>query len=102
MRSYKLIINDSAKNDISSLVDVISGINTPQSGLNYETKLIHSLNALRNCAGSIQYSRFRYARQIHPEAKTLSIMNHHWTVVFHIEGDYVVVDRILPSSTIEG
>lgn len=98
MRSYKLIINDSAKKDILSLVNFITSINTPKSGLNYETKLIHSLNSLRNCAGAIQYSRYRTAREIHPQAKTLSIMKHHWTVVFHIDGDYVVVDRILPSS----
>lgn len=97
MRSYKLIINNSAKKDIQSLVDFITSINTHQSGLNYETRLIYSLNSLRNCAGSIQYSRYHTAREIHPLAKTLSIMKHRWTVVFHIEGDYVVVDRILPS-----
>ena len=34
MRSYKLIINDSAKKDIRSLVNFITSINTPKSGLN--------------------------------------------------------------------
>ena len=42
------------------------------------------------------------ALKIHPEAKTLPIMKHRWTVVFHIEGDYVIVDRILPSSRVVG
>ena len=44
-------------------------------------------------------ARYRTARAIHPEAKTLSIMEHRWTVVFHTKDDYVIVDRILPSST---
>jgi hypothetical protein len=99
MRSYELIISDSASNDINSLVDFIVAINTPVSGLNYALKLTQSLNSLRNCAGAIQYSRFQTAKAIHPEAKTLPIMKRRWTVVFHINGDYVIVDRILPSSS---
>lgn len=99
MRRFDLIINDSASKDIRALVDFITNINTPESGINYAIKLIHSLNSLRNCAGSIQYSRYQTAKSIHPQAKTISIMKHRWTVVFHIDGDYVIVDRILPSST---
>jgi hypothetical protein len=100
MRRFDLIINDSASNDIRSLVDFITNINTPESGVNYAMKLIHSINSLRNCAGSIRYSPYQTAKSIHPQAKTLSIMKHRWTVVFHIDGDYVIVDRILPSSSI--
>ena len=37
---------------------------------------------------------------IHPHAKTMNIINHRWTVVFHINGEYVVVDRIIRSSRI--
>ena len=29
--------------------------------------------------------------------KTLPIMNHKWTVVFHIDGDFVIIDRFIPS-----
>lgn len=35
---------------------------------------------------------------IHPHAKTMNIIHHRWTVVFHIDGEYVVVGRILRSS----
>ena len=98
MRRYILRIKTSASLDIRSIVDFITSINTEKSGLNYATKLIHSLKQLCNCAGAIQFTRYRTAREIHPEAKMISIMRHRWTVVFHIDGDYVVVDRILPSS----
>ena len=40
------------------------------------------------------------AKSIHPKAKTLTIINHKWTVVFHIDGDFVIVDRIFPAKTI--
>ena len=40
------------------------------------------------------------AKSIHPKAETLTIINRKWTVVFHIDGDFVIVDRIFPSKTI--
>lgn len=36
------------------------------------------------------------AHHIHPEARTMAVM-HRWTIVFHIYGDYVIVDRIIAS-----
>ena len=44
-------------------------------------------------------SRFRTAREIHPQARTVPILKRRWTVVYHIDGDYVIVDRILLSET---
>ena len=41
-------------------------------------------------------SRYLAARRIHPEARTMAVM-HRWTIVFHIYGDYVIVDRIIAS-----
>jgi hypothetical protein len=38
------------------------------------------------------------AKLIHPHAKTMNIIHHRWTVVFHVDGEYVVVDRIIRSS----
>ena len=40
------------------------------------------------------------AKSIHPKAETLTIINRKWTVVFHIDDDFVIVDRIFPSKTI--
>ena len=50
-----------------------------------------------NTADIYQRSCFSVAKKIHPNAKTVSIMNHRWTIVFHIEGQYVMIDRIIPS-----
>ncbi len=36
----------------------------------------------------------------HPKARRMISHNHKWVYVFHIEGDIVYVDRILPSKSI--
>ena len=45
-------------------------------------------------------SKYELPKRIHLEAKTYVIGNKKLTVIFHIEGDYVVVDKILPSALI--
>ena len=50
--------------------------------------------------GTYRDSPYAMAKLIHPHAKTMNIINHRWTVVFHIDGEYVVVDRIIRSSRI--
>jgi hypothetical protein len=39
-----------------------------------------------------------YYKHIHPLAKMMNIIHHRWTVIFHIEDAFVIVDRIIHSS----
>ena len=102
MRHFKAILRPEAMATVSEVVDFIKSIYTEESARKYRKVFLFELDYLSYYASIFPKSRFQTALKIHPEAKTLSIMNHHWTVVFHIEGDYVIVDRILPSSTIAG
>lgn len=52
----------------------------------------HSINILLFC-------RYLTARHIHPNARKMAVMRR-WTIVFHLYGDYVIVDRILASKNI--
>lgn len=99
MRRYKVILDSQAMASIDSLVDFIKSFYTEESAQKYRKVMLNELNSLSYCASIFPLSSFQTARKIHPEAKTISIMKHRWTVVFHIDGDYVVVDRILPSNT---
>lgn len=51
-------------------------------------------------AASLQESKYRMPKLYHPKAKTLAVCHRKLTVIFHIDGDYVIVDKILPSSLI--
>ena len=102
MRRYKVILDPQAMASVDSLVDFIKSVYTEESAQKYRKVVINELNSLSYCASIFPLSHFETALKIHPEAKTLPIMKHRWTVVFHIEGDYVIVDRILPSSRVVG
>ena len=41
-------------------------------------------------------------RKIHPEARRMVSHNRKWVYVYHIDGSYVIVDRILPAQMNKG
>ena len=45
-------------------------------------------------------SHSTYIKKHHPDAKRYNIKHGTWCVIFHVEGEYVIVDKILPSSLI--
>ena len=55
---------------------------------------------LRYLADFIPESRYRSVHHYHPHAKQLRTRNKQLNIIFHIEGDYVVVDKILASKMI--
>ena len=97
MRSYEVIVSDEAYSDLDEMAFYIAQLYRPESGHNYVNRILGQLAALSYTADIYQFSRLMTAKRIHPQAKTLSIMNHRWTVVFHTEGTFVIIDRIIPS-----
>lgn len=87
-----------ANDDLRQIREFVSSIYREETGFKFVKRMFLEITPLSVSADAFPLSRFQTARIIHPEAKTISIMKHRWTVVFHIDGDYVVVDRILPAS----
>ena len=99
MRIYQVIISYEVLSELEAVAQYIASIYRPESGHNYANRILGQLAALSYSADAYQYSRFSLAKAIHPKAKTLTIINHKWTVVFHIDGDFVIVDRIIPAKS---
>jgi hypothetical protein len=99
MRTYQVIISYEVISELEAVAKYIASIYRPESGHNYVNRVLGQLAALSYSADAYQFSRFALAKAIHPKAKTLTIINHKWTVVFHIDGDYVIVDRIIASKS---
>lgn len=99
MRIYQVIISFDVLSELEAVAQYIASIYRPESGHNYVNRILGQLAALSYSADVYQYSRFNLAKAIHPKAKTLTIINRKWTVVFHIDGDFVIVDRIIPSKS---
>ena len=102
MKTYKVIYSKLAIDDIDKVVNYIASFYRKESGLRYKNRIQKQLDSLACCAEALPQSRRTVVKSIHPEAKTLSIMNRRWTVVFHIEKGFVFVDRIIPSKMIKG
>lgn len=98
MRKRKVVLTHDANADLDQVGEFVSGIYCEEVGVRFVKRMFLEIIPLGISADAFPLSRLRTAREIHPEAKTIPIMKHRWTVVFHIEGDYVIVDRILPSS----
>ena len=100
MQNYKVVYSLAATKDIDNIVAYIRGIYRLESGLRYVGRIREKLEALSYSANALPNSRKRTIHNIHPEAKSLAIMNHKWTAVFHISGNYVIIDRLLPSKLV--
>ena len=99
MRIYQVIISYEVLSELEAVAQYIASIYRPESGHKYVNRILGQLAALSYSADAYQYSRFSLAKAIHPKAKTLTIINHKWTAVFHIDGDFVIVDKIFPSKS---
>ena len=55
---------------------------------------------LRYLADVIPQSRYRTVLHYHPHAKQLRTRNKRFNIIFHIEGDTVIIDKILASKMI--
>lgn len=97
MRSYKILVSKGALSDLDRIAQYVSSLYRPESGHKYVNKILGRLASLSFTADIYQNSQFAIAKEIHPMAKTMSIINHRWTVVFHTNEDYLIIDRIFPS-----
>lgn len=99
MRIYQVVLSYEVLSEMEAVAKYIASIYRPDSGHNYVNRILGQLAALSYSADAYRYSRFTLAKAIHPKAKTITIVNHKWTVVFHIDGDFVIVDRIIPAKS---
>ena len=97
MRSYQVVVSNFAMADLDGIASYVASLYRPNSGHKYVNKILGQLAALSYTADVYPVSRYMEAKDIHPKAKTLSIVNHRWTVVFHVAENFVIVDRIIPS-----
>lgn len=97
MQSYTVIVSNEAVGDLDEIADYIAHEFKSTSGHNFVSRILGQIQALSYSAGTYRESPYMMAKLMHPHAKTMNIINHRWTVVFHIEGEYVIVDHIIRS-----
>ncbi len=53
-------------------------------------------------ADVINYSQWKIAKCCHPKAKRMITKNKKWNIIFHVDGIYVIVDKIIPTKMMLG
>lgn len=101
MKTYKVIISESANQDIENIVDFLFKKLSRESSYEYIGWMIQEVNSLSLYADCFSLSRSSVIKAINPEGRRMLSHNHKWNYVFHIMGDYVVVDRIIASKMIK-
>lgn len=99
MRHYKVLLRPEAMTSVDDVVEFIKSIYSEESAQKYRKSILFELESLSYYASIFPLSRYRTARKIHPKARTITILKNRWTVVYHIEEDFVIVDTILLSRT---
>lgn len=98
MKKYKVIYRVGVEAYFYELGDYVGELTSIDSALRYLQRLRDEVETLSYLAPMLPKSKYELPKRYHPEAKTLVIGNKKLTVIFHIDGDYVIVDKILPSA----
>ena len=100
MENYRIIVHDRVYKTIERIQDYIASLNTYEAAEIYSIKLFAEIKTLANpiLANAIQYSQWQTSKKLHPHAKRLITKNRKWNIIFHIQGRYVIIDGIIPTS----
>jgi len=97
MRKYTVIVTDNVEDYFVDLMRFVASSYTMDAAIRYAKHIRMEIEGLSYLAPMLPSSKYELPKLYHPDAKTLVIGNKKLTVIFHIDGDYVIVDKILPS-----
>ncbi len=100
MKIYKVRVLRSAEADIDALADFLFEKLSKEGAYRYLEFMKQEVLSLSIYANCFAETHSKTIHAIHPKARRMVSHNHRWAYVFHIEGDTVLVDRIIPSNSI--
>lgn len=100
MKKLEVIYCDDVEAYFDDLGLYLSKLTSMPFALQYLQRLREEVETLSYLAAMLPQSKYELPKRYHPQAKTYVIAKKKLTVIFHIDGDYVIVDKILPSALI--
>ena len=95
MQIYKVEVDSAARLDVEELADFLFDNMSLEGAYKYLDTIGFEMQSLAVYANCFSESRSLTIKQVHPHARRMVSHNKKWVYVFHIEGDTVVIDRIL-------
>lgn len=100
MKRYHVEYDIEAESDIEALTDWGAEKSSIEYSRRYINGIFDEIDTLSYLAPMLPQCKYKLPKLYHPEAKTLVIGNKKLTAIFHIDGDYVIVDKVLPSALV--
>ena len=100
MLERQVILPLSVRGYLNEIAGYIIEFSTIEHAIRYVHELVAEINDLSYLADSLPASTSPFVLQYHEYAKRYNVKQGVWCVIFHIEGDYVIVDRLLPSKLV--
>ena len=97
MKIYEIRISHSALADMDNLRIFLDKMLSEEGAVRYANNMRSEINSLSVFADCIGRSSSKTIRSIHPDARRMVSHNRRWIYVYHIEQDFVLVDRIIPA-----
>lgn len=101
MRKYTVLITDDVEDYYVELMRFVASKYSLEAAIRYVKRIREDVEVLSHLAPMLPKSKYEFPKLYHPEAKTYVVGKKKLTAIFHIEGEYVIVDKILPSSLIK-
>lgn len=98
MNNYILNVKQEVYDDIENIRNFIITVGSKELALKYTQNLLSEIEDLTYLADTMQVSQWKTAKLYHPEARRLITKNRKWNIIYHIEDEFVVVDKIIASS----
>lgn len=100
MKERLVIIPLSVRLYMDEIADHIIELSRPEHAVRYVHEMVAEINELSYMADILPESHSTYIKKHHPDAKRYNIKHGTWCVIFHVEGDFVMVDRIMLSASV--
>lgn len=101
MRDYEVIFSHAALIDYTSISKYLPTVLSEYGAKKYAQAMKDEILSIGIYADCIRHSTSKQILTIHPQARRMVSHNKQWNFVFHIDGDFVIVDRILQASSIK-
>ena len=102
MRIYEVRIGHGALQDMANLRTFLLQMMSEDGAVRYANNMRAEIKMLSIFADLYRKTTSKTFLQIHPDARHMVSHNRRWDYVFHVEGGFVIVDRIIPAKMNKG
>ena len=102
MQIYKVRISHAARADIANLRIFLDEMLSEDGAIRYANNMRAEIKMLSVYADCFGRTTSKTLLRINPDARRMVSHNRRWLYVFHVEENFVIVDRILPAKLNRG